>query len=270
MEEAFKSVTETFTKLLQEEMDIAVFLTNKEKCLSYFPSKTIDAGCRAGDQIREDEPVYDIVNKNISINSVVPKEVFGFEFKGIGGPILNEDGEVLGAIALAKNIEKEIELSETSEDLFSIMEEISASTIEISTMAKNISDSLIEIEKLSEVTSGNIGKADSVINGIKGIANQSNLLALNAAIEAARAGDHGKGFSVVADEMRKLASLSNDSAHQVSEMLFEMKESINSITESLISIAKDSKNQADTTSQISVAIEEVSKSSEKLVELSKQ
>lgn len=270
LEEILMTVTETFANLLKEEMDVAIYLTNKEKCLSYYPSKSIDAGCRAGDQIREDEPVFDIVHKKISVNNIVPKEVFGIEFKGIGGPIIDKDGNVIGALALARNMEKETKILETSEDLFSVMEEISASTIEISTMAQNISDNLFTIEKTSEETAENIGKAGSIINGIKAIASQSNLLALNAAIEAARAGEMGRGFSVVADEMRKLASLSNNSANQVSAMLNEMKQSIDNITKSLITISEDSKNQADTTSQISIAIEEVAKSSEKLVELSKE
>ncbi len=268
--QAFKKILFYISEMLQQELDIALYLTDREKCLAYFPSKTIDAKVREGDPIREDEPIYDVIHNNRKMNEVVPKEVFGFTFKGVGTPILDDEGQVIGAFAYSRNIEKETLITETSENMYSTLEEINASIGEIASKALNLSDYLSKIAQASEQTSNTINEAGSIIGAMQAISSQSNLLALNAAIESARAGEAGRGFSVVAEEMRKLSSLSNESASKVSSMLNEMKASIKNIADEISEISSISKAQVETTSQISTAIEDVTVSSEKLVELSKE
>lgn len=268
--QALEKAVSIMAKLLQEDMDIAVYLTDTEKCIAYYPGKTIDVGVRSGDPIRVEEPVYDIIHKKINYNQTVPKEVFGKPFRGIGRPIFGENGKVIGALALSKSIEREMEMAAESDNVFSSLEEVNASVQEMTAMTQSLAEYLSNIQQLSEKTNTAIQQADSIINGIQSVATQSNLLALNATIEAARVGAAGKAFSVVAEEMKNLSNTSKESADAVAKMLNDMKDSISDITHQINRIFEESKTQAASTEQISAAIEGITKSSEKLLSLSKQ
>lgn len=89
----------------------------------------------------------------------------------------------------------------------------------ISQLAHNITDSSSAVNKLEQGSN----KVNVVLEVIKGIAEQTNLLALNAAIEAARAGEQGRGFAVVADEVRNLASRTQESTEEINTILDELK-----------------------------------------------
>lgn len=89
---------------------------------------------------------------------------------------------------------------------------------QIKEINKDVDASFVTIQELNQRSQA----IESIIEVISGIADQTNLLALNAAIESARAGEYGKGFSVVANEVKKLAEQSQESSNNISEIIQQM------------------------------------------------
>jgi methyl-accepting chemotaxis protein len=116
--------------------------------------------------------------------------------------------------------------------------------------ATNTSSGVI---KELESKSNQIGE---IVDIITNIADQTNLLALNAAIEAARAGEHGRGFAVVADEVRKLAENSGTAASQIAELLTEIK---NGTHEAVSSMDAGSQTVEDGVTALTGTVEAVQK-----------
>ncbi|SNZ02680.1 methyl-accepting chemotaxis protein [Persephonella hydrogeniphila] len=121
-----------------------------------------------------------------------------------------------------------------------------------------------ELERLKESTD----RTKNVLKLIEDIANQTNLLALNAAIEAARAGEAGKGFAVVADEVRNLAEKSREYVENITDTIAELLNEINSIVEKISTNAKTVNLLAEESASVEKDVESVSEAMDKTVETS--
>ncbi|MDT8903984.1 methyl-accepting chemotaxis protein [Anaeroselena agilis] len=244
--------------------DYGVTVADCTTCLFYKPAKNLDLKAPVGQSLRDGSAIKRAIDEKRRIFTKIDKSVRGIPYIALANPLYNDDNQVIGAVTITQSVElydsfKEMATTLTGaiSSLAATSEKIAAQSEEIAAVSQTLTTSTKESQQSAQET-------DKVLGLIKNIASQTNLLGLNAAIEAARVGEQGRGFGVVAEEIRKLAAGSTDSIKQVENIIKEIKETSTSSYQHAAHIEGTIAQIAGAIELIASSIQQISVMAEKL------
>ncbi|NGZ78173.1 methyl-accepting chemotaxis protein [Saccharibacillus sp. VR-M41] len=224
--------------------DFMIGITDREKFLYYAPSSDLDFGLSAGTPIPADDANLKKALSGQLSSTRLPASAYGAELEAKGIPVFGEDGKVVGALAVAYTMKNEEFLQGFGDRMEAVSRSLTDFVASIAAQSQQLAAATTEIRENSGRAVTDAREVNKVTSFIREISEQTNMLGLNAAIEAARVGELGAGFQVVASEVRKLSVDTKKATQSIEQALNNVQGSILRMEQEISSISDASNEQA--------------------------
>ncbi|CAM5205773.1 Chemotaxis protein OS=Lysinibacillus sphaericus OX=1421 GN=LS41612_07970 PE=3 SV=1 [Lysinibacillus sphaericus] len=217
---------------LKEEAIVAVIDKETETVVKCLAGKRIDVGYQDGHKVNaNDENIYTAL-KGQNSDIIIPEDVYGIFIYAFAFPI-RAHGKVVGALAFGLPIDNKLKLEEYMNKMEAIINSLQDKVHNVASHSEELAATSDEINTQAQHALDDAKKTHEVTNLIKSISRQTNLLGLNASIEAARAGQHGAGFNIVAQEVRKLSSETSNATESIETSLRNINSSLENLKQNM-------------------------------------
>lgn len=265
---AFVKVAPLLNSLNNDDITIGIYDT--EKLIINIPGKTFSLNVTPGDPLVEGDIVTNAIRNNTALSAIVPKELFGFPLAASAIPLHDELGVVIGGVGMGTSLEKANKLFEMAESFSAIVEQTTASIEDIKQSVFHLTHRVNDVTSQMKDVSSSAQQISKISTVVKEISEQSNMLGLNAAIEAARAGEVGRGFSVVADEIRKLATSSKENVTQINGITNNIQDLLQKLNHTFSDIHSLAGSQSGAIEEFTATIQEISIKADELAQVAEE
>ncbi len=253
-----------FQSLVTADFNITV--TDTERVIAIKPGKTINFNVQRGDMLKEGTVALEAMHLRKPLSRMVPRELYGIPYMGRAVPLF-DGSDIIGCIVVAESLDSKEKLVSLAQNLSTVLVQITEAITENASGLEKVANLSYQMESVSEVSLQSVKETDKIIETVYNISRQTKLLGFNASIEAARAGNAGRGFNVVASEISLLAENSSNSTQKINDILEKLRDENEKVSKQSQELSLILTQIAASTEEISASIQSLSTMSEELVNM---